>query len=151
MSKEEEVLGAIQQSVNGLTYALIKEMDSDPLFVAAALASLDIIESDDSLRLNLLKNIQFAISKFKSLGFDVGNTETPIIPLYIRNDKKTNELAMLLLRRGIFVNSIAAPAVSRNNSMIRFSLMATHTREQIDLAIDTIYQCAKVLEVPLSL
>ena len=131
--------------------SLIFSASPTPAAVAAALASLDIIESDDSLRMELLKNTQFAISKFKSLGFDVGNTETPIIPLYIRNDKKTHELAMLLLKRGIFVNSIAAPAVSRNNSMIRFSLMATHTREQIDLAIDTIYQCAKELEVPLSL
>ena len=131
--------------------SLIFSASPTPAAVAAALASLDIIESDDSLRMELLRNTQFAISKFKSLGFDVGNTETPIIPLYIRNDKKTHELAVLLLKRGIFVNSIAAPAVSRNNSMIRFSLMATHTREQIDLAIDTIYQCAKELEVPLSL
>ena len=131
--------------------SLIFSASPTPAAVAAALASLDIIESDDSLRMELLRNTQFAISKFKSLGFDVGNTETPIIPLYIRNDKKTHELTMLLLRRGIFVNSVAAPAVSRNNSMIRFSLMATHTQEQIDLAIDTIYQCAKELEVPLSL
>ena len=131
--------------------SLIFSASPTPAAVAAALASLDIIESDDSLRLKLLKNTQFAISKFKSLGFDIGNTETPIIPLYIRNDKKTHELATLLLKRGIFVNSIAAPAVSRNNSMIRFSLMATHTQDQIDLAIDTTYRCAKELDVPLSL
>ena len=130
--------------------ALIFSASPTPASVAATLASLDIIESDDSLRLQLLENTQYAISKFKSLGFDTGNTETPIIPLYIRNDKKTYELTMLLLEKGVFVNPVVAPAVAPQDSMIRFSLMATHSIEQIDIAIDTIYECAKKLEVLLS-
>jgi len=131
--------------------SLIFSASPTPAAVAAALASLDIIESDDSLRLQLLNNTQYAIAAFKSLGFNTGKTETPIIPLYIGNDKKTYELTNLLLSKGVFVNPVVAPAVSPENSMIRFSLMATHTREQIDKAIDTIYQCAKKLEVPLSI
>jgi len=130
---------------------LIFSASPTPAAVAAALASLDIIESDDSLRLQLLNNTQYAIAAFKSLGFNTGKTETPIIPLYIGDDKKTYELTNLLLSKGVFVNPVVAPAVSPENSMIRFSLMATHTREQIDKAIDTIYQCAKKLEVPLSI
>jgi len=131
--------------------SLIFSASPTPAAVAAALASLDIIESDDSLRLQLLNNTRYAITAFKSLGFNTGKTETPIIPLYIGNDKKTYELTNLLLSKGVFVNPVVAPAVSPENSMIRFSLMATHTREQIDKAIDTIYQCAKKLEVPLSI
>ena len=131
--------------------SLIFSASPTPAAVAAALASLDIIESDDSLRLQLLNNTQYAIAAFKSLGFNTGKTETPIIPLYIGDDKKTYELTNLLLSKGVFVNPVVAPAVSPENSMIRFSLMATHTREQIDKAIDTIYQCAKKLEVPLSI
>jgi len=131
--------------------SLIFSASPTPAAVAAALASLDIIESDDSLRLQLLNNTQYAIAAFKSLGFNTGKTETPIIPLYIGNDKKTYELTNLLLSKGVFVNPVVAPAVSPENSMIRFSLMATHTREQIDKAIDTIYQCAKKIEVPLSI
>tara|TARA_B110000027_G_scaffold14208_1_gene13884 strand:- start:310 stop:1518 length:1209 start_codon:yes stop_codon:yes gene_type:complete len=131
--------------------SLIFSASPTPASVAAALASLDIIESDDSLRLQLLNNTQYAIAAFKSLGFNTGKTETPIIPLYIGDDKKTYELTNLLLSKGVFVNPVVAPAVSPENSMIRFSLMATHTREQIDKAIDTIYQCAKKLEVPLSI
>ena len=131
--------------------SLIFSASPTPAAVAAALASLDIIESDDSLRLQLLNNTQYAIAAFKSLGFNTGKTETPIIPLYIGDDKKTYELTNLLLNKGVFVNPVVAPAVSPENSMIRFSLMATHTREQIDKAIDTIYQCAKKLEVPLSI
>lgn len=131
--------------------SLIFSASPMPAAVAAALASIDIIESDDSLRLQLLHNTQYAIAAFKSLGFNTGKTETPIIPLYIGDDKKTYELTNLLLSRGVFVNPVVAPAVSRENSMIRFSLMATHTREQIDKAIDTIYQCAKKLEVSLSI
>ena len=131
--------------------SLVFSASPTPAAVAAALASLDIIESDDSLRLQLLNNTQYAIAAFKSLGFNTGKTETPIIPLYIGDDKKTYELTNLLLSKGVFVNPVVAPAVSPENSMIRFSLMATHTREQIDKAIDTIYQCAKKLEVPLSI
>ena len=131
--------------------SLIFSASPTPAAVAAALASLDIIESDDSLRLQLLNNTQYAIAAFKSLGFNTGKTETPIIPLYIGDDKKTYELTNLLLSKGVFVNPVVAPAVSPENSMIRFSLMATHTREQIDKAIDTIYQCAKKLEVSLSI
>ena len=131
--------------------SLIFSASPTPAAVAAALASLDIIESDDSLRLQLLNNTQYAIAAFKSLGFNTGKTETPIIPLYIGDDKKTYELTNLLLSKGVFVNPVVAPTVSPENSMIRFSLMATHTREQIDKAIDTIYQCAKKLEVPLSI
>ena len=131
--------------------SLIFSASPMPAAVAAALASIDIIESDDSLRLQLLHNTQYAIAAFKSLGFNTGKTETPIIPLYIGDDKKTYELTNLLLSKGVFVNPVVAPAVSRENSMIRFSLMATHTREQIDKAIDTIYQCAKKLEVSLSI
>ena len=131
--------------------SLIFSASPTPAAVAAALASLDIIESDDSLRLQLLNNTRYAIAAFKSLGFNTGKTETPIIPLYIGDDKKTYELTNLLLSKCVFVNPVVAPAVSPENSMIRFSLMATHTREQIDKAIDTIYQCAKKLEVPLSI
>ena len=72
--------------------SLIFSASPTPAAVAAALASLDIIESDDSLRLQLLNNTQYAIAAFKSLGFNTGKTETPIIPLYIGDDKKTYEL-----------------------------------------------------------
>ncbi|MEP4134339.1 MAG: aminotransferase class I/II-fold pyridoxal phosphate-dependent enzyme, partial [Cyclobacteriaceae bacterium] len=110
-----------------------------------------IIQSDDSLRLNLLANTEHAIGRFKELGFDTGATESPIIPLYIRDNFKTYQLTMTLLERGIFVNPVLAPAVSPEDSLIRFSLMASHTKDQIDRAIDIIYQTVKELNISLAI
>ena len=86
--------------------SLIFSASPTPAAVAAALASLDIIESDDSLRLQLLNNTQYAIAAFKSLGFNTGKTETPIIPLYIGDDKKTYELTNLLLSKGVLLTPL---------------------------------------------
>ncbi len=147
-------IGADSDTVNYLKHhsrSLIFSAALTPASVASTLAALDIITTDDSLRLNLLDNTAYAMSKFKDLGFDTGATESPIIPLYIRDNTKTYELTMRLLEKGIFVNPVVAPAVSPEDSLIRFSLMATHTRDQIDRAIDIIYQTVKELNISLAI
>lgn len=147
-------IGADADTINYLKHhsrSLIFSAALTPASVASTLAALDIIESDDSLRLNLLSNTEYAINKFKELGFDTGATESPIIPLYIRDNLKTYQLTMTLLEKGIFVNPVVAPAVSPEDSLIRFSLMATHTKDQIDKAIDIIYQTVKDLNISLAI
>ena len=81
------------------------------------------------------------------MGFDLGNAHTPIIPIYVRDDLKTFKLSKLLLDDGIFVNPVASPAVSKENTLIRFSLMATHTREQIEIALEKLYTVSKKLHI----
>jgi 8-amino-7-oxononanoate synthase len=147
-------VGADADTINYLKHhsrSLIFSAALTPASVASTLAALEIISTDDSLRLNLLANTEYAINKFKDLGFDTGATESPIIPLYIRDNTKTYQLTMTLLERGIFVNPVVAPAVSPEDSLIRFSLMATHTRDQIDRAIDIIYQTVKELNISLAI
>ena len=90
---------------------------------------------------------KYAIENFKRLGFDVGNTQTPIIPLYIRDNIKTLKLVRMLLDEGIFVNPVVSPAVSKDSTLIRFSLMATHTKEQIDIALEKIGKLSKKLQI----
>ncbi len=109
-----------------------------PSATAAALAALEIIQSEPERIRRLWELTYYTIDQFKERGFEVGPTSTPIIPLYIRDDGKTFMITKELFETGIFVNPVVPPAVSPNDTLIRFSLMATHTQEQIDYAIDNI-------------
>ncbi|MEP1094390.1 MAG: aminotransferase class I/II-fold pyridoxal phosphate-dependent enzyme [Cyclobacteriaceae bacterium] len=129
--------------------SLIFSASMTPASTAATLAALDIMESDDSLRLKLWDNTNYALARFRDLGFDIGDTETPIIPVYIRDNEKTYQMTARLFEEGVFVNPVVAPAVAPADSLFRFSLMATHTIEQIDKAIDLIVKVANELDIKL--
>src|SRR5690606_4279746 len=103
-----------------------------PAATAAALAALDILKSEPERIKRLWDLTHYTIDRFKEKGFEVGPTASPIIPLYIRDDNKTFTITKMLFEEGIFVNPVVPPAVSSNDTLIRFSLMATHTFEQID-------------------
>ncbi len=115
--------------------------------VASVLAALDLIENDDELISSLWNNTRHAHKLFRELGIDIGKTETPIIPIYVRDYLKTFELTTELLNAGLFVNPVIPPAVGPEDTLIRFSLMASHTKEQIDFAVDTIYKTMKKLDI----
>jgi 8-amino-7-oxononanoate synthase len=89
----------------------------------------------------------YALKGFKDMGFDIGRAETPIIPLYIGEQMKALQLTKMLLDEGIFVNPVVSPAVKETDCMIRFSLMATHTKEQVQIGLEKIYKCAKALDI----
>ena len=142
-----------QDTINYLKHhsrSMIFSASITPPSCAAALAALDIIESDDSHRLKLWENTHRALKGLRELGFDTGSSESPIIPIYVRDYMKTFQLTTKLLESGVFVNPIISPAVAPEDTLIRFSLMATHSFEQIDEAIDKIYQEFKKLEIVLA-
>jgi 8-amino-7-oxononanoate synthase len=126
---------------------LIFSASIPPGSVAAAMAALDVIQEEPERIRQLWDNTHYAINCLSSLGFDIGKTETPIIPLFIRDDYKTFQFTNMLFERGLFVNPVVSPAVPRDSSLIRISLMATHTHEQIDEAIDIITSVAKSLNI----
>lgn len=126
---------------------LIFSASMPPAAVAAAMAALDVIKEEPERIKQLWDNTHYAIHCLSSLGFDIGKTETPIIPLFIRDDVKTFTFTNMLYEKGIFVNPVVSPAVPRDSSLIRISLMATHTREQIDRAVDVISLVAKKLGI----
>ncbi|MEP5613168.1 MAG: pyridoxal phosphate-dependent aminotransferase family protein [Cyclobacteriaceae bacterium] len=140
---------ATMQYIKHHSRSLIFSASMTPASTAATLASLDIMESDDSLRLKLWDNTNHALARFRDLGFDIGDTETPIIPVYIRDNEKTYKMTARLFEEGVFVNPVVAPAVAPADSLFRFSLMATHTTEQIDKAIDLIVKVANELDIKL--
>ena len=109
-----------------------------PAATAAASAALDIMISEPERLENLWRLTHYALAGFRERGFEIGNTSTPIIPLYIRNNEKTFIITKELFEQGIFVNPVVSPAVASNDTLIRFSLMATHTINQLDMALEKI-------------
>lgn len=118
-----------------------------PASTAAAWAALDIMENEPERIQHLWDITHYALEGFRNMGCEIGHTSTPIIPLFIRDNAKTFQVTRDLLDEGIFVNPVVAPAVSPDSTLIRFSLMATHTHEQIDFALDKIQKCFKRLDI----
>lgn len=118
-----------------------------PAATASVLAALEIIQNEPERIDKLWANTRYALDNLRVMGFDIGHTESPIIPLYVRDNLKTFKITKMLFDDGIFVNPVVSPAVSSDASLIRFSLMATHTFEQIDIALDKISKNAKKLQI----
>ena len=114
-----------------------------PASTAAALKALEIMQAEPERQDQLWKLTNFALDGFKKMGCEIGNTSTPIIPLFIRDNFKTFTITRDLLDEGIFVNPVVSPAVAPHDTLIRFSLMATHTQEQVEYALDKIEKVFK--------
>jgi 8-amino-7-oxononanoate synthase len=118
-----------------------------PASVASVIAALDIIESEPERIQKLWDNTNYAMKLLVEEGFDLGPTESPILPIYVRDNDKTFLVTKYLQEAGIFVNPVVSPAVPSDSSLLRFSLMATHTFEQIDEAIEKIIKAFKEVGV----
>jgi 8-amino-7-oxononanoate synthase len=118
-----------------------------PASAAAVLASIDIMVNEPERIKHLWDMTALALDGFRSAGFDTGKSETPIIPLFIRDDIKALQLTQMLLAEGVFVNPVVSPAVPKEDCLIRYSLMATHTKEQVEISIDKITKAAKALQI----
>jgi len=127
--------------------SLIFSASMTPPSVASVLAAIDIMVSEPERISHLWDITRYALRRFRESGFDTGKSETPIIPLFIRDDIKALQLTQNLLADGVFVNPVVSPAVPREASLIRYSLMATHTKEQVDISIDKITKTAKALKI----
>jgi 8-amino-7-oxononanoate synthase len=127
--------------------SLIFSASMTPASAASVLAALNIMESEPERIQNLWKVTNHALNGFKSMGFDTGKSESPIIPLFIRDNIKALKLTQILLSNGVFVNPVVPPAVPKEDCLIRFSLMATHTNEQVDEAVEKITRASKKLEI----
>jgi 8-amino-7-oxononanoate synthase len=126
---------------------LIFSASMTPASAASVLAALDIMESEPERIQHLWDVSNHALRGFKSAGFDTGKSESPIIPLFIRDDIKALKLTQILLADGVFVNPVVSPAVPKEDCLIRFSLMATHTNEQVDIAVEKITKASKMLGI----
>lgn len=109
-----------------------------PASTAAAMKALDIMIAEPERQEHLWDITRLAIEGFRNMGCEIGKTSTPIIPLYIRDNNKTFAITRDLLEEGIFVNPVVSPAVAPHDTQIRFSLMASHTKEQLTTALEKI-------------
>lgn len=114
-----------------------------PASTAAAMAALEIMQQEPQLQEQLWALTHYALEGFRNMGCEIGNTSTPIIPLFIRDNYKTFAITRDLLEEGIFVNPVVSPAVAPRDTLIRFSLMATHTKDQVTTALEKIQKVFK--------
>lgn len=143
IAADKEVINFIKHNSRSLIFSA----SMTPASVAAVLASIEIMETEPERIQHLWDITHYALNGFKAAGFDVGKSETPIIPLFIRDDIKALQLTQILLADGVFVNPVVSPAVPKEDSLIRYSLMATHTKEQVEESIDKISRASKSLGI----
>ena len=106
-----------------------------PAATAAALEALHIIQAEPE-RLEALWDVtRYALKRFREEGFEIGETESPIIPLYVRDVNKTFLVTALAFKAGVFINPVIPPACAPQDTLVRYALMATHTKEQVDRSV----------------
>lgn len=125
--------------------ALMFSASIPPASAASALAALNIMKTEPEIMDKLWDNTNYTIKSLKQLNFEIGDCESPIVPIYIRDNEKTFQVTQFLIENGVFVNPVISPAVKSDCSLIRFSLMATHTHEQIDFAIEKLVEARKTI------
>jgi len=127
--------------------ALLFSASIPPASAATVLKALEIIKKEPERIEQLWKNTAYAKKLLVENGFDIGESTTPIIPIHVGDDVKTYQLATLMLQDGVYVNPVVHPAVEKGKAILRYSLMATHTNEQIERSIDSLIQSSKKLVV----
>ena len=116
--------------------SLIFSASIPPANTATALAVLEVMRAEPERFVRLDENAKFMRQGFKALGFDTGNSVTPIIPIIIGDDERTFLTWRLLFENGVFVNPVISPATSPGRQLLRTSYMATHTRPQLEKVLD---------------
>ena len=143
IAADKEVINYIKHNSRSLIFSA----SMTPASAATVLASIEIMENEPERIKHLWDITAHALEGFKSAGFDIGKSESPIIPLFIRDDIKALKLTQILLGEGVFVNPVVSPAVPKEDSLIRYSLMATHTMDQVNISIEKITKAAKSLGI----
>lgn len=126
---------------------LIFSASITPASTACVIEALNVM-TDEKWRMDALwNNTHRAKEAFVKAGFETGVSETPIIPLYVRDNEKTFLMTRMLMDEGVFVNPVVSPAVRSEDTLIRYSLMATHTFDQIDESVEKISKAARQLGI----
>ena len=118
-----------------------------PAATASALEALHIIQNEPERIKALWDVTNYALTKFREAGFEIGDTESPIIPLYVRDLEKTFMVTKRAFDEGVFINAVIPPACAPQDTLVRFALMATHTKEQVDRAVAALVKVFKELDI----
>ena len=107
-----------------------------PAATAAAMEALHRLQEEPERIEALWEVTNYALKRFKEEGFEIGETESPIIPLYVRDPEKTFIATAKAFEEGVFINPVIPPACAPQDTLVRFALMANHTKEQVDRAVE---------------
>lgn len=118
-----------------------------PAATAAALEALHILQEEPSRLEHLWDVTNYALKRFKEEGFEIGDTKSPIIPLYVRDIEKTFMVTKLAFDNGVFINPVIPPACAPQDTLVRFALMASHTQEQVERGVQILKKAFKELEI----
>lgn len=118
-----------------------------PAATAAAREALHIIQNEPERLEQLWDVTNYALKRFREAGFEIGGTESPIIPLYVRDVDKTFAVTKLAFDAGVFINPVIPPACAPEDTLVRFALMANHTHEQVDEAVEALTKVFRELDI----
>ena len=131
-------IAADTDTINWLRHSCrtyIFSASNTPAATAAALEALHIIQQEPERIEKLWKVTNYALKRFREEGFEIGETESPIIPLYVRDTEKTFLVTALAFNAGVFINPVIPPACAPQDTLVRYALMATHTEEQVEQSV----------------
>ena len=129
------------------TRTYIFSASNTPAATAAAMEALHVIQEEPERQERLWDVTNYALKLFRDNGFEIGATESPIIPLYVRDVDKTFLVTRKAFEEGVFINPVIPPACAPQDTLVRFALMATHTKEQVDLAVQRLVKVFKELDL----
>jgi glycine C-acetyltransferase len=118
-----------------------------PSVTASVLKAIELIDLEPERRLNLWRNVQYLKDRLLEIGFDIGHSQSPIIPLMVRDDYKVKKAARLLLESGIYVIPIIYPGVKSKESRLRISILAMHTLADLDKLTDALVKVDKLIKI----
>ena len=118
-----------------------------PAATAAAREALHIIKQEPERLLALWDVTNYALKRFREEGFEIGDTESPIIPLYVRDTEKTFMAVAMAFNEGVFINPVIPPACAPQDTLVRYALMANHTHAQVDESVEKLKKVFKELEI----
>ena len=140
---EEYVMEYLQNNARSLIFSA----SMPPSAVATVLKALEIIRSEPERRERLWRNAEKMQEGFQEIGFDIGPTETPIVPVHVGPMDKTFKFWKALYDAGVFTNPVVPPAVPEGSCRLRTSFMATHTDEQLDTVLERMAAIGNELDV----
>ncbi|HOD17434.1 MAG: aminotransferase class I/II-fold pyridoxal phosphate-dependent enzyme [Candidatus Cloacimonadaceae bacterium] len=143
IAADEDVIGYLKHK----SRALIFSASLPPASTASVLAAIKIMKEEPERIQRLWDNTNYMLAEFKRMGYDTGTSCTPVIPLHVGDIMVAFKMWKRLGEEGVFINPVIPPAVPPNSCLIRCSFMATHTKEQLDFALDKFRSIGKELAV----
>ncbi|MCR4853242.1 MAG: aminotransferase class I/II-fold pyridoxal phosphate-dependent enzyme [Prevotella sp.] len=135
-----------KDTINYLRHACrtyIFSASNTPAATAAAMEALHILLKEPERIEKLWSVTKYALKRFREEGFEIGDTESPIIPLYVHDIEKTFKITALAFEAGVFINPVIPPACAPQDTLVRFALMATHTEEQVERGVQILKKIFK--------